>query len=52
MEVVGASADSIGLVPCFDAHSAALAGQYPLLPFLQGDFTFDFGDCCCDVGHG
>ena len=29
MEVVGAG------TPCFDAHAAALAVQYPLLPLLQ-----------------
>jgi len=51
MEVVGSGADSVLLTPCFDAHAAALAVQYPLLPLLQGDFAFDFGDCCCDVGH-
>ena len=51
MEVVGAGADSVLLALCFDAHAAALAVQYPLLPLLQGDFAFDFGDCCCEVGH-
>ena len=51
MEVVGTGADSVLLTPCFDAHAAALAVKDPLLPLLQGDSRFDFGDCCCDVGH-
>ena len=50
MEVVGASAGPVFPVPCFDAHAATLAVQYPLLSLLYGDFAFDFGDCCCDVG--
>ena len=51
VEVVRAGTDSVLLTPCFDAHSAVLAVKDPLLPLLQGDFRFDFGDCCGDVGH-
>ena len=51
MEVVGTGADSVCTTPCFDAHAAALAVQYPLLPPLQGDSRFDFGDCCGEVSH-
>ena len=51
MEVIETGADSVLLTPCFDAHAAVLAVQYPLLPFLHGDFAFDFGDCCCEDGH-
>ena len=51
MEVVGSGADTVCMTPCFDAHSAVLAVKDPLLPLLQGDFTFDFGDCCGEVSH-
>ena len=51
MEVVGSGADSVGMAPCFDAHAAVPAVKDPLLPLLQGDSRFDFGDCCGEVSH-
>ena len=51
MEVVGSGADTVCMTPCFDAHSAVLAVKDPLLPLLQGDSRFDFGDCCSEVSH-
>ena len=51
MEVVGSGADTVCMTPCFDAHSAVLAVKDPLLPLLQGDSRFDFGDCCGEVSH-
>lgn len=51
MKAVGVGADTVCPAPCFDAYAAVLAVQDPPLPFLLGDFCFNFGDCCSDVTH-